>query len=119
LTQNVISDKFRRALWFKRQAWTTLELEPCGEDLALWVEAVEYGAPSDAEARHYSPAKCIGADMKTVSGNPDPQNVSTRASTGNGPQTPVFERPIAWNFELITSTICVELRGEVFGQCSV
>jgi hypothetical protein len=36
-----------------------------------------YGAPTDAEQRRYSPAKCIGADMKVVSGNPDPQHVST------------------------------------------
>jgi len=36
-----------------------------------------YGAPSDAEMRRYSPAKCIGADMKTVSGDPDPNHVST------------------------------------------
>jgi IS1 family transposase len=36
-----------------------------------------YGAPSDAEQRRYSPAQCIGADMKVVSGNPDPKHVST------------------------------------------
>lgn len=36
-----------------------------------------YGAPSDAEQRRYSPAKCIGADMKVVSGAPDPKHVST------------------------------------------
>lgn len=36
-----------------------------------------YGAPSDAEMRPYSPAKCIGADMKTVSGDPDPKDIST------------------------------------------
>lgn len=36
-----------------------------------------YGAPSDAEARRYSPAKCIGTDMKVVSGDPDPKHVST------------------------------------------
>lgn len=36
-----------------------------------------YGAPSDEESRRYSPAKCIGCDMKVVSGNPDPQHVST------------------------------------------
>jgi len=36
-----------------------------------------YGVPSDAEMRRYSPAKCIGADMKTVSGDPDPKHVST------------------------------------------
>ena|SRR5579863_7274504 len=35
-----------------------------------------YGAPNDNEKR-YSPAKCIGSDMKVVSGNPDPQHVST------------------------------------------
>ncbi|MFI5109459.1 MAG: IS1 family transposase [Terriglobales bacterium] len=36
-----------------------------------------YGAPSDEEQRRYSPATCIGCDMKVVSGNPDPQHVST------------------------------------------
>lgn len=36
-----------------------------------------YGAPSDEEIRRYSPAKCIGCDMKAVSGSPDPKHVST------------------------------------------
>ena len=36
-----------------------------------------YGAPTDAEQRRYSPAKCIAADMKVVSGDPDPKHVST------------------------------------------
>ena len=36
-----------------------------------------YGAPSDLERRRYSPGKCIGTDMKTVSGDPDPKHVST------------------------------------------
>ena len=36
-----------------------------------------YGAPSDAEMRRYSPAKCIGTDQKVVSGDPDPKHVST------------------------------------------
>lgn len=36
-----------------------------------------YGAPSDEETRRYSPAKCIGCDMKIVSGDPDPKHVST------------------------------------------
>ena len=36
-----------------------------------------YGAPSDADVRRYSPAKCIGSDMKVVSGDPDPKHVST------------------------------------------
>jgi IS1 family transposase len=36
-----------------------------------------YGAPTDAEMRRYSPAQCIGADMKVVSGDPDPNHVST------------------------------------------
>ena len=29
------------------------------------------------ETRRYSPARCIGCDMKVVSGNPDPKHVST------------------------------------------
>ena len=36
-----------------------------------------YGATSDDEQRRYSPAKCIGSDMKTVIGYPDPAHVST------------------------------------------
>ena len=36
-----------------------------------------YGAPSDEEQRRYSPGRVIGADMKTVTGNPDPAYVST------------------------------------------
>jgi len=35
-----------------------------------------YGA-SDRPDTRYSPAKCIGCDMKTVSGVPDPKHVST------------------------------------------
>jgi IS1 family transposase len=35
-----------------------------------------YGAALENETR-YSPAKCIGCDMKVVSGNPDPKHVST------------------------------------------
>jgi IS1 family transposase len=35
-----------------------------------------YGAPTETHTR-YSPATCIGCDMKTVSGNPDPKHVST------------------------------------------
>jgi hypothetical protein len=35
-----------------------------------------YGAQSENETR-YSPAVCIGCDMKVVSGNPDPKHVST------------------------------------------
>ncbi|MGC2109004.1 MAG: IS1 family transposase [Candidatus Korobacteraceae bacterium] len=36
-----------------------------------------YGASSDEETRRYSPARCIGCDMKVVSGDPDPKHVST------------------------------------------
>ncbi len=36
-----------------------------------------FGAPTDEETRSYSPAKCIGSDMKTVMGDPDPAHVST------------------------------------------
>jgi IS1 family transposase len=35
-----------------------------------------YGASNEPETR-YSPATCIGCDMKTISGNPDPAHVST------------------------------------------
>jgi hypothetical protein len=35
-----------------------------------------YGAPTPDESR-YSPATCIGCDMKTVTGDPDPKHVST------------------------------------------
>src|SRR5271166_2585370 len=35
-----------------------------------------YGASNEPEHR-YSPATCIGCDMKTVTGNPDPKHVST------------------------------------------
>jgi IS1 family transposase len=35
-----------------------------------------YGAPTENDTR-YSPATCIGCEMKTVSGNPDPNYVST------------------------------------------
>ncbi len=36
-----------------------------------------YGTSSDSPEARYSPATCIGCDMKTVSGNPDPKHVST------------------------------------------
>lgn len=36
-----------------------------------------YGAPADEDIRRYSPARCIGCEMKVVSGNPDPKHVST------------------------------------------
>ncbi len=48
-----------------------------GDDCDYAVLQKIYGAPSDEEIRRYSPARCIGADMKVVSGNPDPKHVST------------------------------------------
>jgi len=36
-----------------------------------------YGVPSEEEARRYSPARCIGTDMKVVCGDPDPKHIST------------------------------------------
>ena len=36
-----------------------------------------YGAPNDEDQRRYSPGKCIGCEMKTVLGYPDPDHVST------------------------------------------
>ena len=61
------------------------------DGLRVYLEAVEdafgadidyaqlhkiYGAALENESR-YSPATCIGCDMKVVSGNPDPKHVST------------------------------------------
>jgi len=36
-----------------------------------------YGAPSDAEMRRYGPATCIGCKTAVVTGNPDPDHIST------------------------------------------
>lgn len=36
-----------------------------------------YGAGNDTPEARYSPATCIGCDMKTVNGVPDPDHVST------------------------------------------
>ena len=36
-----------------------------------------YGADPDAPETRYSPAKCIGCEMKKISGDPDPKHVST------------------------------------------
>lgn len=36
-----------------------------------------YGGVSEEEARRYSPARCIGCEMKPVIGNRDPEHVST------------------------------------------
>jgi IS1 family transposase len=36
-----------------------------------------YGASTDEDHRRYSPGNCIGTDMKTVLGYPDPDHVST------------------------------------------
>src|SRR5271165_3346835 len=82
--------------------WATEFMEDCASRISnrvqittdghrAYIEAVEnafgadidyaqlqkiYGASMENETR-YSPAKCIGCDMKTVSGNPDPKHVST------------------------------------------
>jgi hypothetical protein len=36
-----------------------------------------YAAPSEDEAQRYSPATCIACDLKVISGDPDPNHVST------------------------------------------
>jgi IS1 family transposase len=48
-----------------------------GMDVDFAVLHKIYGAPSESETRRYSPATCIGCDMKTVIGRPDPKHVST------------------------------------------
>jgi IS1 family transposase len=47
-----------------------------GMDVDFAVLQKIYGASDEPEKR-YSPAKCIGCDMKVVMGNPDPAHVST------------------------------------------
>jgi IS1 family transposase len=47
-----------------------------GADVDYAVLQKIYGASTEPEKR-YSPATCIGCDMKTVSGSPDPAHVST------------------------------------------
>jgi hypothetical protein len=48
-----------------------------------------YGAPSDEETRRYSPARCIGTDMKVVSGDPDPRHRSARGYQETGIPTAI------------------------------
>jgi IS1 family transposase len=48
-----------------------------GMDVDFAVLHKIYGAPSESEARCYSPAESIGCDMKTVISSPDPKHVST------------------------------------------
>jgi IS1 family transposase len=47
----------------------------CDADYAMLHKV--YGATSADDHRRYSPATCIGSDMKVVSGDPDPKHVST------------------------------------------
>jgi len=51
--------------------------EAFGADIDYAMLQKIYGAPSDEETRRYFPAKCIGCDLKVVSGDPDPKHVST------------------------------------------
>ena len=48
-----------------------------GEDVDYAVLQKIFGTPSQSEVRRYSPAKCIGCDLKVVSGDPEPKHVST------------------------------------------
>lgn len=50
--------------------------EAFGADIDYAMLQKIYGASMEPE-RQYSPARCIGCDMKVVSGNPDPKHVST------------------------------------------
>jgi len=45
-------------------------------DYAMLVK--QYGLPEEEDAaRRYSPAQCIGCEVKRVSGNPDPEHINT------------------------------------------
>src|ERR1019366_215776 len=50
--------------------------EAFGADVDYAMLQKIYGASNEPEHR-YSPATCIGCEMKTVSGDPDPKHVST------------------------------------------
>ena len=47
-----------------------------GEDIDFAQLVKVYGSDPEAEKR-YSPAKCLGCNMKTVTGTPNPKHVST------------------------------------------
>ena len=48
-----------------------------GADIDYSMLIKVYGAPSDMGESRYSPATCIGCRTATISGDPDPQHVST------------------------------------------
>lgn len=48
-----------------------------GADVDFAVLQKIYGTLTEEDTRRYSPARCIGSDMKPVLGNPDPEHVST------------------------------------------
>lgn len=48
-----------------------------GADIDYAMPQKIYGAPSDAEMRRYSPATCIGCKTAVVTGDPDPNHIST------------------------------------------
>jgi len=50
--------------------------EAFGADAGFATLHKVYGASDEPEMR-YSPATCIGCDMKVVGGDPDPRHVST------------------------------------------
>lgn len=56
--------------------YSTAIEEAFGADVDYAMLHKLYGAPTPDESR-YSPATCIGCDMKVVSGDPDPAHVST------------------------------------------
>jgi IS1 family transposase len=58
------------------KAYLTAVEEAFGMDVDYAQLQKIYGASLETETR-YSPATCIGCDMKVVTGNPDPKHVST------------------------------------------
>jgi|SRR6202167_5876276 len=77
---------FRRpAVFFRRNSWARKischPRSPRARDRGHPHRGLEKGpgppAASNEPETRYSPAKCIGCDMKTVSGVPDPAHVST------------------------------------------
>jgi len=60
----------------RHRAYLNAEEDAFGIDVDYAQLQKNYGASNEPEKR-YSPAQCIGCDMKVVSGRPDPEHVST------------------------------------------
>jgi IS1 family transposase len=59
------------------KAYLTAVRDAFGDDIDYSMLVKLYGTMDAEGQRHYSPAQCIGCERKTVTGNPDPDHIST------------------------------------------